>query len=379
MPRLTPSRVLAAFGWLATALLLCCGASLAEPVKIGAIFALTGKAVNSNRSAVLGTQLAVREINERGGLLGEPLELLLFDNESTPIGSHLAAERAVAAGVAGIIGSSWSSHSLAVARVAVRHHLPMISPISTIPSLTALGDSIFRVCFNDDFQGSALARFAYTDLAARRAMVFIDISSDFSMSIARIFNTTFTGLGGTIVREIEYKTGQDNFHQAIRDALSQQADVVFLSGYDESGYIAAALQDAGSTAIPIGSDGWDAESFFAAGGNRIARGYFTSHWRPDDTDPRSKAFVEKFRDEGEILAPAALAYDAVHILAAAIDRAGSTASAKVIDSLRGLQEYPGVTGEITFDARGDAAKKACIAEIKAGEPHFLKCIGIEHQ
>lgn len=348
--------------------------AFAEPVKIGAIFALTGKAVNSNRAAVLGTQLAVREINEQGGILSGPIELLMFDNQSTPIGSHMAAERAVKAGVAGIIGASWSSHSLAVAKVAAKHHLPMISPISTIPSLTAIGDSIFRVCYNDDFQGSALARFAFTDLAARRAVVFIDISSDFSMSIAKIFRRTFEGMGGTVVKEVEYKTGQEDYRPAIREALPHQADVVFLSGYDESGYLAAALQAAGNTAIPIGSDGWDAPSFFSSGGNRIVRGYFINHWLPDAIERGSRAFIEKFQGEGDILAPTALAYDAVHILAAAIKKAGTTNSDKVVASLHSLRGFKGVTGDITFTPEGDAVKQACIAEIRAGEPHFLKCI-----
>ncbi|OGR17347.1 MAG: hypothetical protein A2X81_04110 [Desulfobacterales bacterium GWB2_56_26] len=348
--------------------------TFAEPVKIGAIFALTGKAVNSNRAAIHGTRLAIREINEQGGILGEPVELLVFDNESTPIGSHLAAEKAVGAGVTGIIGASWSSHSLAVAKVAAQHHLPMISPISTIPSLTDIGKSIFRVCYTDDFQGSALARFAFTDLAARRAVVFIDISSDFSMSIARIFRRTFESLGGKVVKEVEYKTGQEDYRPAIREALLHQADVVFLSGYDESGYLAAALQAAGSTAIPIGSDGWDAPSFFSSGGNRIVRGYFINHWLPDAIERGSRAFIEKFQGEGDILAPTALAYDAVHILAAAIEKAGTQDKFKVVDSLRSLRGFKGVTGDISFTPRGDAAKQACIAEIRAGVPHLLKCV-----
>ena len=355
----------------------CSLPALAEPVKIAAIFALTGKAVNSNRPAVLGTELAIRELNGQGGILGRPIELLMLDNESSPIGSHLAAERAVKAGVAGIIGASWSSHSLAVAKVAARHHLPMISPISTIPSLTAIGDSIFRVCYDDDFQGRTLARFAYEDLAARHAIVFIDISSDFSMSIARIFHRTFTALGGAVVKEVEYKAGQEEFRQAVQEALPHRADVVFLSGYDESGYLAAALKDAGSTAIPIGSDGWDAASFFAMGGNRIEQGYFINHWAPGATDPESRGFVGKFHGGAEIPAATALAYDAVRVLAAAIEGAGTTDRHRILDSLRGLKGFKGVTGDISFGPRGDAAKHACIVEIKAGAPHFLKCIDAE--
>ena len=180
----------------------------AESIKIGAIFALSGKAANSNSPVVLGAQLAVREINLEGGVLGKKLELLLLDNNSTPIGSYVAAETAANAEVVAIIGSVWSTHSLAIAKVAEEHKIPMISPISTIPSLTSIGDHIFRVCYDDNFQGKMIAQFAFNEQKARTALVFVDIASDFSLDIAEIFTRTFQSLGGKIVKEIEYKTGQ---------------------------------------------------------------------------------------------------------------------------------------------------------------------------
>jgi branched-chain amino acid transport system substrate-binding protein len=340
-----------------------------EPIKIGAIFALSGKAKNSNNSAVLGVRLAVEEINAAGGLLGRPIELLMLDNESTPIGSHLAAEAANRAGVAAIIGASWSSHSLAIAKVAEQHRIPMVSPVSTIPSLTAGGEHIFRVCYTDTLQGATLARFAHQELHARSALLFVDISSDFSLNIAQIFKNTFTELGGTVRLEIEYKTGQTDFSVQIRQALGAESDVVFLAGYDESGYIAAKLQEAGLRAIPLGSDGWDAESFYTLGGNAIRLGYYINHWFPGHDDQSSQDFLARYGKRGEIKAPTVLAYDAVKVVAAAI---GNTASADRREIRRGLGElrdYPGVTGKISFDAQGDAIKTACIIEIRDGKPH----------
>lgn len=340
-----------------------------EPIKIGAIFALSGKAKNSNNSAVLGTRLAVEEINAAGGLLGRPIELLMLDNESTPIGSHLAAETANRAGVVAIIGASWSSHSLAIAKVAEKHRIPMVSPVSTIPSLTADGEYIFRVCYTDTLQGATLARFAHQELQARSALLFVDISSDFSINIAQIFKNTFNELGGAVRLEIEYKTGQTDYSLQIRQALGAESDVIFLAGYDESGFIAAKLQEAGLTAIPLGSDGWDAESFYTLGGNVIRLGYYINHWFPDHDDQTSEDFLAKYGTRGEIKAPTVLAYDAVKVVAAAI---GNTASADRQEIRRGLRElrgYSGVTGKISFDAHGDAIKTACIVEIRDGKPH----------
>lgn len=362
--------VLACLGLL---LLNAFAAAAVEPIKIGAIFALSGKAKNSNLPAVLGVQLAVEEINREGGVLGAPLALLLFDNESTPIGSHLAAEKAASAGVTAIIGASWSSHSLAIAKVAQERKIPMISPVSTIPSLTAIGEYIFRVCYTDTLQGVVLAQFAYRELQARSALVFVDISSDFSLNIAQIFETNFTDLGGTVSREIEYKAGQSDYSPQIKQALGENTDIVFLAGYDESGFIAAKFQEAGGKAIPIGSDGWDAESFFTLGGNKIRQGYYINHWSPAHEDPLSQAFMAKYGNQGEIKAPTALAYDAVNILIAAIRLAESSDHAAVRRSLADLRGFKGVTGAIAFDARGDALKNACIIEIRDGLPSHQKC------
>jgi branched-chain amino acid transport system substrate-binding protein len=354
------------------ALLATRPAATAEPVRIGAIFALTGKAKNSNKQAVLGVQLAVREINLSGGVLGDQLELLLFDNESTPIGSHLAAEKAAEAGVAAIVGASWSSHSLAVAKVAQERRIPMISPISTIPSLTAIGDHIFRVCYDDNLQGAMLAEFAARDLEAKTALVFVDIASDFSLDISRIFSKNFAALGGTVLREIEYKTGQSDFSPQIRQALAADADIVFLSGYDESGFIAGKLQEAGARAIPIGSDGWEAESFYTGGGSKIRRGYYINHWFPTQDDPPSRTFLAKYTTEGDLQAPTALAYDAVNILIAAIRRAQSSDHEAIRQNLTELRGFKGVTGDIAFDAHGNVTKSACIVEIRDGMPRLLK-------
>jgi len=229
------------------------------------------------------------------------------------------------------------------------------------------------VCYNDNLQGAILAQFAYRELQAKSAAVFVDISNDFSISIAEIFKTNFTNLGGVVNREIEYKTGQSDFSTQIKQALAEDTDIVLLAGYDESGFIAVKLQEAGSRAIPIGSDGWDAESFFTLGGNKIRHGYYINHWSPAHEDPVSQSFLAKYGGENKLKAPTALAYDAVNILIASITRAGSLDHEAVRLSLTQLRGFKGVTGDITFDAQGDAVKSACIVEIQDGIARHLKC------
>ncbi len=342
-------------------------------IKLAAIFALTGKAAQSNKPAILGTKLAVREINQEGGLLGQQLELMILDNKSSPIGSHVAAELAVRSRVKAIIGSVWSSHSLTIAKVAEKNNIPMISPNSTVPSLTAIGDHIFRVCYDDTFQGKVIADFAFHDLEARKALIFIDLASDFSLTLADIFSRTFREHGGQIVGEIDYKAGDTSYLPQARRALSYDADIAFLSGHDESGIIAKELEQAGFKGIPVGSDSWDVESFFLAGGNRIKRGYFINHWNPTQREAPSRTFLKKYGDQVDINAATALAYDAVHVLAAAIKTAKSTDDRAIIKALHNLQGFNGVTGDITFNSQGNARKQACIMEIRNGISSYLRC------
>jgi len=179
-----------------------------EPIDIAAIYALTGAAAEGNALTLQGVRYAVDEINKHAGVLGKNINLLVFDNQSTPIGSTIAAKRAVSAGVIGIVGSDWSSHSIAIAKVAQKNGIPMISSLSTNPDVTQIGNYIFRICFTDDFQGRVTAKFARKDLNAATAVIFVDVSSDYSLKLSEIFRKNFEKLGGRIILELEYKLKQ---------------------------------------------------------------------------------------------------------------------------------------------------------------------------
>lgn len=344
-------------------------------IPIAAIFSQTGQATASNHSVLSGVKLAVDEVNSNGGILGRQIELLIFDNQSTPIGSSIAARQAVEHQAAAIIGASWSSHSLAIAQVAQQNRVPMISPLSTVPKLTAIGDMIFRICFTDNFQGRKLADFIYNDLHARRAQVFVDLTSDYSMELSRVFIDHFRQLGGIIEQEIEYKSNQLSYDPQIDAAIAGKSDAVVLTGYDESGYIAARLQDKGLQAAIIGGDGWGDGDFFASGGNRLKKAYYFSHWAREWDNPTSRRFVRHYGQNGPITFGTALGYDAVHVLTAAITRAGSTDREKIREALTGSIHPEGVTGSITLDGQGDPIdKNIFVFEIRDGVPYYLQTL-----
>lgn len=377
----SPTNLLTKFLLIPVLLILTCLVSNGKAfedkktvIKIAAIFSVTGKAKASNESAILGARLAVSEINQRGGIRGRKLELLLFDNKSTPIGSHIAAKKAVEAEVSAIIGSVWSSHSLAIAKVAQKHKVPMLSPLSTIPSLTKIGDYIFRGCYTDDFQGAALAMYTIDALAASRAIIFTDISSDFSINISKQFSDVFTSSGGQVLKTIEYKAGQSRFLKEAESATGYDADIVFLSGHDESGLIARSLQNSGVKAIPVGSDGWGFESFLTNGGNEIILGYYIDHWEPSVNTAASNIFLDKYGQDNPLMASTVLAYDSVMLLENAILKSKSLSGPDIREALHQTKNFTGVTGTITFDRNGDARKNGCIMKISNGTRSLIKCI-----
>ena len=193
-----------------------------ETVKVGCIFALSGSAQKSNAQSLNGVRLGIQEVNERGGVLGRELELIAIDNQSTPIGSKVAADRAVNEQVVAIIGPAWSSHSLAAAPVAQENSIPMITNIATNEKITRIGDCIFRVCFTDSFQGNVMAQFAWDDLKAETAVVFVDITSDYSMGLSEVFRNNFERLGGRILLELHYKYKQDDFSALVSQSKNAE-------------------------------------------------------------------------------------------------------------------------------------------------------------
>ncbi len=346
-----------------------------EAIDIAAIYALTGAAAEANAYALRGVRYAVDELNKQGGISGKKINLCMFDNQSTPIGSTLAANQAAVAKVVAIVGPDWSSHSIAVARVAQNSGIPMISSLSTNPEVTKIGDYIFRICFTDDFQGEVIARFARHDLKAGTAAIFVDVTSDYSLKLSEIFRRNFEQLGGRVLLELEYKLKQRLFDEEIKDAVKANADVIFIPGHDESGLIAKKTQDAGTSSIFIGGDGWSTPVFFKKGGSALRRGYYSTHWSVLLDNEQSQAFIKKYKinsqDPDDNIA---LGYDAMMVLADAIKRSGSLDRKSIRDAIANTRSFKGVTGAISFNADGDPIKSAVLMEIRNGQPHYLKTL-----
>jgi len=359
---------------LLCALLVSPCLSLADQkaIKIAAIYSYSGPLAGASITSVRGVQMAVKEINAAGGIIGRRLELLEIDNLSTPIGAKQAALRAVQNNVAAIIGAAFSTHSIAVAHVAQDHGIPMITNISTSPLVTRIGNYIFRVCYNDLFQGEVMGRFARKELKARTVVTAFNVASDYSLGLSRTFEAAFLEAGGVSLARLPYKTQQPNFRNLVEQVKSIRPDALFIAGHGESARIAQEAAQMGIQSIPLGGDGWDDDSFYNLGGDKIKLGYYTTHWSQSIETEASRQFIARHGHSGVILAPTVLAYDAVNLLADAITRAGSVQRIKIRNTLAETKDFKGVTGTINFDAYGDPVKSVVIMKIQEGRRIYLK-------
>ena len=226
-----------------------------KPIKIGVIYAMTGKAATGNILALTGVRTAAKEINEYGGVLGRKIELLEFDNKSTPEGSKAAAEQAVQANVTAIVGPAWSSHAFAVAPVAQAAGIPMISSSATHPGVTKIGNYIFRACYVDVFQGKVLATFVRRDLKGDSVVTMVDPNDEYSVGLSNEFKRQFRELGGMIMNELTYDPKAKNFKDLVTATAKDDPQFAFIPGHDESAQIALELQQAGLRALAVGG-GW---------------------------------------------------------------------------------------------------------------------------
>jgi len=351
-----------------------------EVIRVASIYAFSGLAALSQELSIKGVRSGISEVNSRGGVLGKKLMLVELDNKSSPIGTKVAADQAVKDNVVAIIGSAWSSHTLPAAKVAQAAGIPLITNISTLPGITDIGDCIFRVCFTDLFQGRVMAQFARLDLKAATAVVFENLNSDYSMSLSSEFCGNFEKLGGKILLKSTYKDKQEDYSQIIEQAAQLHPDVLFIPGYDESGAIINKAHAAGLSAIPLGGDGWDMPDFFIKSAGKATGGYYCTHWSKDMDSESSRNFVNKYYpySQNDIgTAPAALAYDAVLLLADAIQRAGSTDRSVIRQALAATRDFKGVTGTISFQGKGDPNKSAVIMKIVPNSAVMVKSISPE--
>ena len=350
-------------------------ASVSSDIPVGMYGALSGGEAAFGQATLAGVRLAVDEINASGGVLGKKIRLVAEDDQGkAEEAASVVTKLTTRDDVIAVIGENSSNQSLAAAPICQAAKVPMISPSSTNPNVTKKGDYIFRVCFTDPYQGKALATFVRNDLKAATAAVLKDNKNDYSVGLAQFFEETFTSLGGRIVAEQSYSGGDNEFRPQLTAIKQTKPDLLFIPGfYTEVGQIAIQARDLGINVPLVGGDGWDSPTVVQIGGKSVDGSYFSDHYFVGEPRPAVQNFVAAIRKRTghDPEANSALGYDAMHILADAIKRAGSLDRARIRDEIAATKDYPGVSGTITMGADRDPIKSVAMIKIDGGAMHFV--------
>lgn len=349
-----------------------------DTILLGVVSSLTGAQATFGISTRNGIELALEQVNAQGGVGGKRVQVRVYDNQGKPEEAANAVTRLIAQdGVKLILGDVASSNSLAMAPKAQAAQIPMVSPSSTNPKVTEVGDFIFRVCFIDPFQGLVMAKFAREELKAERAAVLKDTRSDYSMGLSEVFSEKFVGFGGQVVSTEAYAQGDTNFRAQLTAIKRAKPDVVFVPGYyTDVGLIARQARELGITATLLGGDGWESEKLFELGGSAIDGSYYSNHYSIEDPSTETKKFLGDYEKRfGSVPdALAALGYDAAMVAIAAIERAPDLSGPALRDALRDTKDFPGVAGKVTLDAQRNAIKPAVVLKVEGGKARYVATI-----
>jgi branched-chain amino acid transport system substrate-binding protein len=361
------------------ALLAIAGSAFSQDtIKIGEFGSLTGDNASFGTSQNNGVQMALEEINASGGVLGKKIDLTVEDNETkqgetTTIVRKLISQDHVVA----IIGEVASSKSLEAAPICQASKIPQIATAATNPRVTQTGDYIFRVCFTDDFQAVVIARFVLEKLKLNKIAFMTDVKQDYSVGLTNIAKDYLIKNGATIVKEQSYSSGDKDFRAQLTDLKAAAPEVIIITGYyPEAALIAKQARQFGIRATLVGGDGWDGSSLIPVGGKAIEGAYFSNHFSVEDTSPIVQTFVQKYKQKYNVVpdAFAALGYDAMKLLADAINRAGSPDPEKIRAAIQDTENFPGVSGKITIGKDRNAQKSAVIITIKDGAYKYAETI-----
>ena len=363
-------------------LLVACGSEKSDAIRIGVIAELTGDMPAVGESCRKAAEMAVKEVNNAGGLEvgGKKFKVELFveDNAGKAEQSASAAQKLITQQkVVAIVGPNATRYAIPASEIAGSSKVVLISPWSTNPKTTldAKSDApkkyVFRACFIDPFQGRVVARFALDNLKAKKAAVLYDVASDYNKGIAEFFKTTFEQNGGQVVAFETYTTNDKDFSGQLTKIKKTAPDVVFLPNYYSE--VPLQIQQAkrlGLTVPFLGSDSWGSAELVKLCGNECEGYYFSTHYASDAATPAATKFIEAFKAKYNAMPDdvAALTYDSFGLLWQAMKNGGAVDREAVRNALAKVPQYEGVTGMMQFkEGSGDPVKSAVILKIKDGK------------
>ncbi|HHT74198.1 MAG TPA: ABC transporter substrate-binding protein [Firmicutes bacterium] len=342
-----------------------------DVIKIGLITSLTGSVATYGQSVRNAVTMGVDDINAAGGINGRKISLVILDDKGDATEAAQAARRLIdRENVAMILGPVITPCVMAVAPIAQAAGLPMLTPTGTGDQITSIGDYIFRGAYKDSFQGRIMAQFAAENLGIKEAAIIYDVANDYSVGLRNAFKATFEELGGKIIAEESYSTGDTDFSAQLTSLAMRNPESLFIPDYySTAGPILMQARLLGLDSVMLGVDGWDSPDLSALAGGFEEGGYIVNHYSADVDSEVTQNFIarytEKFGQAPDALA--ALGYDGVLIMASALEAAGSTDPEALKHALGTVGDIDAATGVINMDPEGTPIKSAVILRITGGK------------
>ena len=352
------------------------GVAHADTIKIGLNVPLTGFAAADGKSALNGAELAVEQINAKGGVNGNKIELVVYDDqaspkEAVPIAQKLIEKDKVTVGISG----SYSGATRASAGIYQEAKVPYISAFAIHPDITRAGNYVFRTAFVGEVQGRAGAKLIGEMLGKKRVSI-ITLKNDFGKSLAAGFKEAAGKFGIEIVSEYEYSIKDRQFGPIVSKVKSDKPDAIYASGYFfTAGPLVSQLRSAGLDVPIIGQEGYDSQKFIEIAGAASDGIIITTSLDRDSKVAETMAFISAFEAKAGHKADmvAASAHTAVHVAAAALMSAGSMDPAAVRKAIAATN-LPTSIGTISFNELGEVQKDVQVQIVKDGNWHHHSVI-----
>ncbi|GAA0263268.1 branched-chain amino acid ABC transporter substrate-binding protein [Actinomadura nitritigenes] len=323
-------------------------------IKIGVPAPLSGDSASAGQDILAAARVAADEVNKAGGVKGKKIKIVQADDQCSAQQGAQAAQKLLNSGVVAVAGGYCSGAAVPAIPIYGRRSVPFVMDASTNPSLTDGGKGkVFRTCGRDDNQGLVAAKFMTGPLGARRIALLHD-NTTYAKGLADAAASSVRQAGGQVVYEDALQPGQSDYSPVLTKIASTRPDVLYFTGYyAEAGLLMKQRRQLGLKFTLMGGDATTDATVLKTAGS-AADGYIATTAPLAKDLPAAAGFVSAYKAKnGADPGPFSVyEYDAVKVLAEVIGQTG-TKGADIIKGLHGVRDFPGITGPITFDAKGD--------------------------
>lgn len=341
-----------------------------EPIHIALSAPITGNYAEYGLTFKKAIELAIRHINAEGGINGRPIELVIGDSKGLPKESATLAQKFTSdSRIVAQLGDFTSTCSLAAQSIYDRAEMVQLTPTSTHPDFAPGSPYSFSIAGKQTEEGPFMARFAVETLQKKR-IAFMYVNNDWGIAMKENFIKAARQLEAEIVADEAYFDGTTDFTAILTKFRALKPDLLYLTSmYNDGALISKQRQKLGWNDVTVmGAGSLYSPKFLELGGEAVENVYTSCVFFPDDPRPEVRQFVKGY-EEAYQQTPnvfAAVAYDSLHLLAHAIQQAGTDRKA-IRDALAQIKDFPGVTGRITFSKAGDVVKEYRKMYVKDGK------------